>query len=93
MRSQQQDRPGVRFTGGESDQEGTSMTTSAEHQPTDLALAEEELVLWWRFDQLHQLGFGEEDACLLAESDADLNRARSLVAAGCPHTVARQILI
>ncbi|HEY8766988.1 MAG TPA: hypothetical protein VIP09_06965 [Dehalococcoidia bacterium] len=39
------------------------------------------------------VGFGEEDACLLAESDADLNRARSLVAAGCPHTVARQILI
>jgi len=46
-----------------------------------------------RFDQFQQLGFGEEEAGLLAGSDVDLNRVRSLVAAGCPLMVALQILI
>jgi hypothetical protein len=68
------------------------VTTSAEQQ-TVPTVTEEELVSQWRFDQFEQLGFNEEDACLLAESDADLNRARSLVATGCPLTVALQILI
>jgi hypothetical protein len=70
-----------------------SMTTFAQQEQPDLAVAEEELVSQWRFDQFHQLGFGEEEACLLAESDADLNRARSLVAVRCPLSVALQILI
>ena len=69
------------------------MTTSAQHEQPDLAVAEEELVSQWRFDQFDQLGFDEEEACLLAESDADLNRAHSLVAVGCPLSVALQILI
>jgi hypothetical protein len=47
----------------------------------------------WRFDQLRQLGFGEEHARLLAEPDADLNRAHSLVAVGCPFSVAVRILV
>ena len=70
------------------------MTTSAPYQPTDLAVVEDELVFMWRFDQFRQLGFGEEEeAGLLAGSDVDLNRARSLVAAGCPLTVVVQILV
>jgi len=69
------------------------MTTSSPYQPTDLAVAEDELVFMWRFDQFQQLGFGEEEAGLLAGSDVDLNRARSLVAAGCPLTVVVQILV
>ena len=69
------------------------MTTSAQYQPTDLAVAEDELVFMWRFDQFQQLGFDEEEAGLLAGSDVDLNRARSLVAAGCPLTVAVQIIV
>jgi hypothetical protein len=69
-----------------------STVTTAEQHPV-ATISEEELVSQWRFDQLHELGFNEEAACLLAESDADLNRARSLVATGCPLTVALQILI
>jgi hypothetical protein len=69
------------------------MTTSAPHQPTELAVLEDELVFMWRFDQFQQLGFCEEEAGLLAGSDVDLNQTRSLVAAGCPLTVVVQILV
>jgi hypothetical protein len=69
------------------------MTAFAQQEQRDLAVAEEELVSQWRFDQFHRLGFDEEEACVLAESDADLNRARSLVAVRCPLSVAFQILI
>ena len=69
------------------------MTPFAEHQPTNLAVTEQELVSLWRFDQFRRLGFGEEDACLLAESEADLNRAGSLIAASCPLIAAVQILV
>lgn len=69
------------------------MTTFTQQEQPDQPVAEEELVSQWRFDQFHQLGFDEEEACLLAESDADLNRARSLVAVRCPLSVALQILI
>jgi hypothetical protein len=78
------------------------MTTSAPYQPTDLPVVEDELVFMWRFDQLvfvwrfdqfQRLGFEEEEAGLLAGSDVDLNQARSLVAAGCPLTIAVQILV
>ena len=69
------------------------MTTSAQYQPTDLAVLEDELVFVWRLDQFQQLGFVEEEAGLLAGSDVDLKQARSLVAAGCPLTVAVQILV
>jgi len=69
------------------------MATFAEQQPAELALTNQELVSLWRFDQFHQLGFDEEDACLLSESDVDLNRARSLISAGCRHSLALKILI
>lgn len=56
--------------------------------------AEEEERVWcWPLEQFHELGFDDEHAYQLAESDAVLNRARSLASAGCPHTVALQILI
>jgi hypothetical protein len=69
------------------------MTTFAEQEQLDLTVTEEELVSLWRFDQFLALGFGEEQACVLAESDADLNRARTLNTVGCPLPVAFQILI
>lgn len=47
----------------------------------------------WRFDQFRSLGFGDEQAWLLAASDADLHRTRSLVAAGCPLHLALKILV
>ena len=47
-------------------------------------LTEEDLVAEWRLEQFGLLGFDLGDAVRLAESDADLNRARKLVADGCP---------
>jgi hypothetical protein len=69
------------------------VTISAPHEPTDLAVLEDELVFMWRFDQFQQLGFAEEEAGLLAGSDVDLNQARSLVAARCPLMLVVQILV
>jgi hypothetical protein len=69
------------------------MSTFAEHQPADVSVMEDERVSLWRLEQFLTLGFDDEHACQLAESDADLNRARSLAAAGCPGRVAIQILI
>jgi hypothetical protein len=53
---------------------------------------EDRRIAQWRFDQFHSLGFGSVEASLLAASDADLHRARSLVAAGCPLHLALKIL-
>lgn len=54
---------------------------------------EDRRVVEWRFTQFSALGFGEEDAWLLVDSGADLQLARSLVAAGCPlHLVLRIVL-
>jgi hypothetical protein len=70
------------------------MSTFAEHQPTGVSVEDEERVSIWRFEQFLTVGFGEEDASvLLSESEVDLNRARSLIRAGCPHTLAHKILI
>ena len=69
------------------------MSTFTEYQPTEASVEEEERVWQWRFEQFLTLGFDDAHACLLAESDADLNRARSLASVGCPLTVALQILI
>jgi hypothetical protein len=68
------------------------VSTFAEHHPTEVRIEEEERVSCWRFEQFLQLGFGEQDACLLSDSDVDLNRARSLIRAGCPHNLAPKIL-
>jgi hypothetical protein len=56
-------------------------------------VTEEDIVTEWRVEQFSLLGFDLGDAVRLADSDADLNRARKLVADGCPLSVALQILL
>ena len=68
------------------------MTISTE-PATEFVAEAAERVWCWRFEQFVSLGFDDENACLLAESDADLHRARSLAAVGCPLSVALQILV
>ena len=68
------------------------MSSFAEQHPLAEEL-EDELITQWRLEQLRSLGFGDEQAWLLAASDADLHRARSLVAAGCPLHLALRILL
>jgi hypothetical protein len=53
-------------------------------QPTELFVEEEERVWCWRYEQFLTLGLSIDQASQLAESDADLNRARSLIAARLP---------
>jgi hypothetical protein len=47
----------------------------------------------WRIDQFKELGFSEAEASDLAESDADLEQARHLLATGCSSALALQILL
>ena len=69
------------------------MSAVAGHDPLQEELdVEDRRIAQWRFDQFHSLGFGPVEAALLAASDADLHRARSLVAAGCPLHLALKIL-
>lgn len=58
------------------------------------AFAEEERrVLIWRAAQFVELGFGGEQAVVLAQASVDLGCARRLIAAGCsPQTAARILL-
>jgi len=67
------------------------VSTFAEHHPAEIE--EDERVSCWRHSQFRLLGFEEEDARLLSESAVDLNRARSLISAGCPLNLALKILI
>ena len=69
------------------------MSTFADHQQAGIEIEEDERVSRWRHDQFRSLGFGEEDACLLSESEVDLHRARSLISAGCPVNLALNILL
>jgi hypothetical protein len=55
--------------------------------------AEDDAVLRWRLDQFTSLGFGEEQVWVLATSGADLQLARSLIAAGCPLHLAARIVV
>jgi hypothetical protein len=47
----------------------------------------------WRRSQLLALGFSPTDASELTKAPVDLGEVRRLVAAGCPHDVARRILL
>lgn len=47
----------------------------------------------WRRAQLMALGFSARDASALTKATVDLSEARRLVEAGCPHEVARRILL
>jgi hypothetical protein len=55
--------------------------------------SEDERVNRWRAEQFSALGFEPTEALLLAASEADLQEARALVAAGCTSRVALKILL
>lgn len=54
---------------------------------------EKRKVLLWRAFQFCGLGFDAETSVALAESRADLDRARRLARARCPHETAARILL
>jgi hypothetical protein len=54
---------------------------------------EDARVLRWRLEQTIELGFELTPAVLLADSPADLNVLRRLIARGCPHETAVEILL
>lgn len=47
----------------------------------------------WRLEELRRVGYDKEWAEMIAESDIDLNMARSLLERGCPVELALSILI
>lgn len=47
----------------------------------------------WRKAQFIALGFSPSDASTLTRAPVDLGEVRRLVAAGCPHDVARRIVL
>jgi hypothetical protein len=67
----------------------TDAAKGAAVEPSD----EEGDVLVWRLEQFHALGFNAVEAASLAESEADLGRARWLCKAGCPNDLATRILL
>jgi hypothetical protein len=74
-------------------QKGAVMSTSAQHPSFEEEFdLEDSRIASWRFEQFSALGFGDEEAWLLAHSDADLHRSRELVAAGCSLDLALKIL-
>jgi hypothetical protein len=69
------------------------MPASEQSPPNQELSHEDQRVVTWRFDQFRLLGFGEEESWLLVEAGADLQLARSLVAAGCPLHLALRIVL
>jgi hypothetical protein len=67
------------------------MGERAEAKPS--GLPEETRVRRWRRSQFIALGFSANDASALTKAPVDLAEVRRLVAAGCPHDVARRILL
>jgi hypothetical protein len=61
--------------------------------PQEQVSPEDRLVIDWRYDQFHLLGFGVEESWLLVTSGADLQLTRSLVGAGCPLYLALRIVL
>jgi hypothetical protein len=47
----------------------------------------------WRKSQFIALGFSPRDANALTKAPVDLGQVRKLVASGCPHDVARRIVL
>ena len=47
----------------------------------------------WRKSQFIALGFSLTDANALTKAPVDLGQVRKLVASGCPHDVARRIVL
>ncbi len=57
-------------------------------------LQEEREEVWrWRLEQFVSLGFNDEQAMLLARSEADLSQARYLRSSGCSCTLALSIVL
>ena len=50
-------------------------------------------VFRWRLEQFLELGFSTEEAAALAESEADLAQARTVLGGGCTLGVAFRILL
>jgi hypothetical protein len=50
-------------------------------------------VFRWRLEQFLELGFSTGEATALAESEADLAQARTVLGSGCTRTVALRILL
>ena len=67
------------------------MGDRAEAKPS--GLPEETRVRRWRRSQFIALGFSANDASALTKAPVDLAEVRRLVAAGCPHDVARRIVL
>ncbi|MET1009348.1 MAG: hypothetical protein ABWY96_04750 [Gaiellaceae bacterium] len=67
------------------------MGERAEAKPS--GLPEETRVRRWRRSQFIALGFSANDASALTKAPVDLADVRRLVAAGCPHDVARRIVL
>ncbi len=55
---------------------------------------ESERIVYWRLEQLRDLGFDANEAATMAEDlHVDLAQARKLVALGCPLDTASRILL
>ena len=61
--------------------------------PKRNGLPEQARVRRWRRSQFLALGFTASDASTLTKAPVDLGEVRRLVAAGCPHDVARRIVL
>ena len=62
------------------------------YEPYELE-SEEVRVTRWRLEQFRALGFTTAEALRLAVSEADLQEARALAAAGCSLPLALKILL
>jgi hypothetical protein len=69
-----------------------SSYTESEPLPNERE-SECERVNCWRFEQFSALGFEPSESLLLAASEADLQEARALIAAGCTLRLALRILL
>jgi hypothetical protein len=61
--------------------------------PKGNGLPEATKVRRWRRSQFIALGFNATDASMLTKAAVDLGEVRRLVGAGCPHEVARRIVL
>jgi hypothetical protein len=68
------------------------MATVDQRGERDLLGREALRVRHWRREQFFELGFSVDDSNALADSSADLEQTRRLVAAGCPLKTAFRII-
>jgi len=63
------------------------------YEPYEQLESEDVRVARWRLEQFRALGFDTAEALRLTVSEADLQEARALVAAGCSLPLALKILL